>query len=86
VEIGSVLLRSDSRFAYQALWDTQAAQTACAVAWPPSFAGALATWVLRRLSKPLLAVAQQAHALSERRFVSHADTLRARAADRWSLP
>ena len=70
-EVGSVLLRSDSRFAHQALWDT-AVQTALAAAAATLLSGILATLVLRRLRKPLLAVAQQAHALSERRFITMA--------------
>jgi methyl-accepting chemotaxis protein len=70
-EVGSVLLRSDSRFAYQALWDT-AVQTALAAAAVTLLSGILATLVLRRLRKPLLAVTQQAQALSERRFITMA--------------
>ena len=71
VHAGSVLLRSDSRFAYQALWDT-AIQTALAAAAATMLCGLLATWVLGRLRKPLLAVTQQAQALSERRFITMA--------------
>jgi predicted signal transduction protein with EAL and GGDEF domain len=70
-EVGSVLLRSDSRFAYQALWDT-AVQTALAAAAATLLSGILATLVLGRLRKPLLAVTQQAQALSERRFITMA--------------
>ena len=70
-EAGSVLLRSDSRFAHQALWDT-AVQTALAAAAATLLSGILATLVLGRLRKPLLAVTQQAQALSERRFITMA--------------
>ena len=71
VDAGSVLLRSDSRFAYQALWDT-AIQTALAAAAATMLCGLLATWVLRRIRQPLRAVTQQARAISERRFVTMA--------------
>jgi predicted signal transduction protein with EAL and GGDEF domain len=70
-EVGSVLLRSDSRFAHQALWDT-AVQTALAAAAATLLSGILATLVLGRLRKPLLAVTQQVQALSERRFITMA--------------
>ena len=70
-EVGSVLLRSDSRFAYQALWDT-AVQTALAAVAATVLCGLLTTLVLRRLRKPLLAVTEQAQALSERRFITMA--------------
>jgi len=69
MEIGSVLLRSDSRFAYQTLWDV-AVQTVLAAAAAAVVCGVLSTLVLRRLRKPLLAVTQQAQALSERRFIT----------------
>ena len=71
VELGSVRLRSDSRFAYQSLWDT-AVQTALAALAATVLCGLLTTLVLRRLRKPLMAVTQQAQALSERRFISMA--------------
>jgi len=70
-EVGSVLLRSDSRFAHQALWDT-AVQIALAAAAATLLSGILATLVLGRLRKPLQAVTQQAQALSERRFITMA--------------
>lgn len=68
-EFGSVLLRSDSRFAYEALWDT-ALHTALAVGAATVLCGILATLVLHRLRQPLLAVTEQALALSERRFIT----------------
>lgn len=68
-EVGSVVLRSHSRFAYQALWDT-AIQTALAALAATLLCGLWASWVLRRLCQPLLAVTQQAQALSERRFIT----------------
>jgi predicted signal transduction protein with EAL and GGDEF domain len=69
--VGSILLRSDSRFAYQALWTT-AVQTALAAAAATLLSGILATLVLRRLRQPLSAVTLQAQALSERRFITMA--------------
>ena len=70
-EAGTVLLRSDSRFAHQALWD-MAVQTALTAVVATILCGLLTTLVMRRLRKPLLGVTQQAQALSERRFITMA--------------
>lgn len=71
LRVGSVDLRGDSRFAYDALWES-AVHMGLAVLAVALICGGLATLVLRRLHKPLQGVIQQAQALSERRFVTMA--------------
>ena len=71
LRVGSVDLRGDSRFAYDALWEF-AQHMGLAVLAVALICGLLATLVLRRLHEPLHAVIEQAQALSERRFVTMA--------------
>jgi len=71
LRVGSVDLRGDSRFAYDALWKSALHMGLAALA-VALICGLLATRVLRRLHEPLHAVTQLAQALSERRFVTMA--------------
>jgi diguanylate cyclase (GGDEF)-like protein len=68
-QFGTVALVSHSRFAYAALWKS-AQQTALALGLAGLVGGYLGSLVLRRLRKPLDAVIGQAHAITNRRFVT----------------
>lgn len=68
-QIGHVTLISHSRFAYAALWQS-VWQMVSALAVASVVGGLLGSIILRRLKQPLLAVIDQAKAISERRFVT----------------
>lgn len=68
-QFGTVTLVSHSRFAYDALWES-AYVMALALAFAGLVGGYLGSLVLRRLRGPLNAVIAQAHAITQRQFVS----------------
>lgn len=68
-QFGKVTLVSHSRFAYGALWES-AYEMALALALAGLVGGILGTLVLHRLRKPLDAVIEQAHAITDRRFMT----------------
>lgn len=68
-QFGTVTLVSQSRFAYAALW-MSAKEMVVALTLAGLAGGYMATLVLRRLRRPLLAVIDQAQAITERRFVT----------------
>lgn len=67
-QLGTLTLISNSRFAYEALWKS-VLQLVAALAIAGLFGGVLGATILRRLREPLQRVINQAHAISERRFV-----------------
>jgi len=67
-QLGTLTLISNSRFAYQALWES-ALKLALALALSGLAGGFMAAMVLRRLRDPLQRVVSQADAICERRFV-----------------
>lgn len=69
LEHGSVELRNDSHYAYQALWES-ALQLVLAATAAALLCGLLATLVLRRLRKPLSTVVRQAQELSAQRLIA----------------
>lgn len=71
-QVGSVLLMSQSRFAYRDLWD--GALSLCGVMLLAGLlGGGLGSLVLRRIRKPMQAVIEQANAITERRFATIAE-------------
>lgn len=68
-QLGVVTLVSQSRFAYEALWNS-AKEMALALVLAGLAGGVMSTLVLRRLRRPLNAVIDQARAITERRFVT----------------
>jgi diguanylate cyclase (GGDEF)-like protein len=68
-QVGTVVLVSNSRFAYESLWKS-VWELAAALFLATLVGGYLGTLILRRLRKPLLAVIGQARAITERRFVT----------------
>ncbi len=68
-QLGVVTLVSQSRFAYEALWNS-AKEMAVALVLAGLAGGVMSTLVLRRLRRPLNAVIDQAKSISQRRFVS----------------
>lgn len=68
-QVGTITLVSDSRFAYQALWQGTL-QMMTAMAFAGLFGGYLGTLILRRLRRPLQDVINQARAITERRFIT----------------
>ena len=68
-QLGVVTLVSQSRFAYEALWNS-AKEMALALVLAGLAGGVMSTLVLRRLRRPLNAVIDQAQAITERRFVT----------------
>ena len=68
-QFGTVTLISHSRFAYRALWNS-VLQMLLALSLACTFAGYLGSLILRRLRAPLIAVIDQATAITERRFVT----------------
>ncbi|MCP5278582.1 MAG: EAL domain-containing protein [Thiobacillus sp.] len=68
-QVGSIVLMSQSRFAYRDLWD--GALSLCGVMLAAGLlGGGLGTLVLRRIRKPMRAVIDQANAISQRRFAT----------------
>ena len=68
-QFGTVDLVSNSRFAYDSLWQN-VWELACALFLATLVGGYLGTLILRRLRAPLLAVIGQARAITERRFTT----------------
>ncbi len=67
--LGSLTLMSTSQFAYRSLWETALILSAVMLG-AGVFCGILATLVLRRITKPMKAVIEQARAINEHRFIS----------------
>jgi diguanylate cyclase (GGDEF)-like protein len=68
-QVGSLVLMSQSRFAYLDLW--HGALTLCGVMLLAALlGGGLGSLVLRRIRKPMQAVIDQANAITERRFAT----------------
>lgn len=68
-QLGTLTLRSHSRFAYRELWDSTR-QLALVFLVAMVLAGLLGSYLLRSILRPLDAVVQQAEAIGERRFVT----------------
>ncbi len=68
-QYGSVTLVSESRFAYESLWNS-AAQVSGALLVAALIAGYLGSLILRRLIPPLNAVVEQAAGITQRRFAT----------------
>ncbi len=68
-QFGTVLVESDSRFAYEALW-RGALQMCVALAIAGLLAGYLGSLILRRLIPPLHQVVEQASGIAQRRFTT----------------
>lgn len=71
-QFGTVTVISHNRFAYQALWQ----QSLAMIAWFTVIAlisGLLGMLALRGIKRPLAAVVDQAHAITERRFLTIAE-------------
>ena len=68
-QYGRVILESESRFAYETLWDG-ALQMCVALALAGLVAGYLGSLILRRLIPPLRAVVEQAAGITQRRFAT----------------
>ena len=68
-QIGTITLVSHASFAYRELWRSST-QMFVWFALAGIVTGLIATWVLRRLQRPLAAVVAQADAIGERRFVT----------------
>jgi len=67
--IGTLTLMSRSRFAYRSLWETALTMSAVMLA-AGLLGGLLASLVLRRITKPMHAVMEQARAINDRRFIT----------------
>ncbi|MBO1926372.1 EAL domain-containing protein [Thiomicrorhabdus sp. 6S2-11] len=68
-QYGTLIVESDDRFAYESLWET----TRQFFLWflvAALVLGALGTWVLRILTRPLEDVVEQAEAIGGRRFIT----------------
>jgi EAL domain-containing protein (putative c-di-GMP-specific phosphodiesterase class I)/GGDEF domain-containing protein len=68
-QFGTVVLKSNSSFAYEALWKS-ALEMVLAVSIAGLIGGYLGSLILRRLKRPLQAVIDQAQAITERRFTT----------------
>lgn len=68
-QIGTITVVSHASFAYRELW-RNSLQMFVWFALAGIVTGLIATWVLRRLQRPLAAVVAQADAIGERRFVT----------------
>jgi len=67
--LGTLTLMSSSRFAYRSLWETALTMSAVILA-AGLLGGLLASLVLRRITKPMHAVMEQARAINDHRFIS----------------
>ena len=67
--IGSLTLMSQADFAYRSLWETAVTMSA-AIAGAGLLGGLLASLALRRITRPMRAVVEQAHAINEHRFIT----------------
>jgi diguanylate cyclase (GGDEF)-like protein len=68
-QFGTVTLRSNSRFGYEALWNSTK-NIVAALTLAGLIGGYLGSLILRRLRRPLQAVIDQAEAITDRRFIS----------------
>jgi len=68
-QFGTVTLLSNSRFGYEALWNSTK-NIVVALTLASIIAGYLGSLILRRLRRPLQAVIDQAQAITDRRFIS----------------
>lgn len=68
-QFGTVVLKSNSSFAYEALWQS-ALEMVLAVSIAGLIGGYLGSLILQRLKGPLDAVINQAQAITERRFMT----------------
>ena len=68
-QVGTIELVSHARFAYQALWKS-ALEMVAALGLAGLVGGFLGSLVLARLRRPLNRVIDQAHAITERRFIT----------------
>ena len=68
-QFGTVVLKSNSSFAYEALWQS-ALEMILAVSLAGVVGGYLGSLILQRLKRPLDAVINQAQAITERRFTT----------------
>ena len=68
-QFGKIVLVSQSRFAYEALWSSTK-EMIVALILAGFIGGYLGTLIMRRLRDPLSAVVRQAEAISDRRFVT----------------
>ncbi|MCK9389811.1 MAG: EAL domain-containing protein [Sulfuritalea sp.] len=71
-QFGTVTLLSNSRFGYEALWNSTK-NIVVALTLASIIAGYLGSLILRRLRRPLQAVIDQAEAITDRRFISIAE-------------
>ena len=67
--VGTLTLMSRSRFAYRALWETALTMSAVILA-AGLLASLLASLVLRRITRPMRTVIEQARAINDHRFVN----------------
>ncbi len=67
--LGSLTLMSHTEFAYRALWETALTMTAVSFA-AALLGGLLASLVVRRITRPMQAVVEQARAINQHRFVT----------------
>ena len=66
--LGTLTLMSRSHFAYRSLWETALTMSGVILA-AGLLGGLLASLVLRRITRPLRAVVEQAKAINDRRFI-----------------
>lgn len=67
--LGTLTVMSHTRFAYRSLWETALTMSAVILA-AGLLGGVLASLVLRRITRPLQAVIEQARAINDHRFIS----------------
>ncbi len=67
--LAKLTLVSQSGFAYRALWDTTL-RTSAVILLAGVFAGLLISLMLRRITRPVRAVVEQAQAINQRRFIT----------------
>lgn len=67
--MGTLTLISDAGFAHRALWDTTVGMSLFILA-AGLLAGLLASLILRRITRPLQAVLEQARAINQHRFIT----------------
>ena len=66
--LGTLTLMSNSRFAYRSLWETALTMSAV-MFFAGLLGGLLVSLVLRRITKPMHAVVEQAKAINDHRFI-----------------
>jgi len=67
--VGTLVLMSHAEFAYRSLWETAVTMSA-AILGAGLLGGLLASLALRRITQPMRAVLEQAHAINEHRFIT----------------